>query len=140
MSSKPKAATSSPSKTSAKPSADARTINLITGKTALEEAEEIRRIAEAEDAKEAPKERTPLSSNEERKAWEARGTVHMKDIIQGFRLTELKDGGYVLERMCWKGNSKEPYAYGIFIFHKDLLVKLRDAINEKLGADNVPHM
>lgn len=118
-----------------KPSAEARTVSLFSGKTALEEAQEAAKIAEAEDAKDAPKERTPLSPNEERKAWEARATVHLKDFVQAFRITETKDGGYLLERMCFRPGSKEPYAYGIFIFHKDLLPKLRDAIDEKLRKD-----
>lgn len=115
---------------SKKPKASDRTIDFFSGKTNVELKEE----ALAEDAKDEEKTRTPLSPNDERKAWESRGTVQLKDMIQGFRLTEIK-GGYLLERMCWNVGTKEPYAYGIFIFHEEVLGKLRDAIDEKIRKD-----
>lgn len=100
----------------------------------MEERIEAERIAEAADAKDAEKAREPLSPNKELKPWQARATVHLSGTTQGFRLTETSDGGYVLERICWAGGSTEPYAHGLFVFHKELLVKLRDAIDEKLRS------
>jgi hypothetical protein len=121
------------SKSSAPISAAKRTVDLFTGKTPLEEQEERDRIAAEADIQAAPKERTPLSPKVEAERWSAKGTVRLNGLIQGFRVSEVPDGGYLLERLGMRPGADQPYFYGVFSFPRELLEQLYAAIGERLG-------